>query len=57
MSAGSFPDANVDAIVGARLWEGPIGGVLLFQLHRHLKVDGDSQVTEFRVLVRLWGRV
>ncbi len=33
MSAGSFPDANVDAVVLARLWEGPgpIGGVLLFQ--------------------------
>ncbi|MCH7799623.1 MAG: hypothetical protein IID28_14445 [Planctomycetes bacterium] len=31
MSAGSFPDANTDAIVLARLWEGPIGGVLLFQ--------------------------
>ena len=31
MTAGSFPDANVDAIVLARLWEGPIGGVLLLQ--------------------------
>ena len=31
MTAGSFPDANVDAIVLARLWEGPIGGVLLFE--------------------------
>ena len=31
MSAGSFPDANVDAIVLARLWKGPMGGVLLFQ--------------------------
>ena len=31
MSAGSFPDANVDAGVLARLWEGPVGGVLLFQ--------------------------
>ncbi len=31
MSAGSFPDANVDAVVLARLWEGQVGGVLLFQ--------------------------
>ena len=31
MSAGSLPDANVGAIVLARLWEGPLGGVLLFQ--------------------------
>ncbi len=31
MTAGSFPDANVGVIVLARLWEGPIGGVLLFE--------------------------
>ena len=31
MTAGSFPDANVGTIVLARLWEGRIGGVLLFE--------------------------
>ncbi len=31
MTAGSLPDANVGAIVLARLWEGRIGGVLLFE--------------------------
>ncbi len=31
MSAGSFPDANVGAIVLARLWEGLIGGVLFLE--------------------------
>ena len=31
MTAGSLPDANVLAGVLARLWEGPIGGVLLFE--------------------------
>ncbi len=31
MTAGSFPDANDGAIVLARLWEGRIGGVLLFE--------------------------
>ena len=30
MSVGSFPDANTDATVLARLWEGSIGSVLLF---------------------------
>lgn len=31
MTAGTLPDGNVGAGVLARLWEGPIGGVLLFQ--------------------------
>lgn len=31
MSAGSSPDANVGAIVLARLWEGLIGGVLIIE--------------------------
>ena len=31
MTAGSLPDGNVGAIVLARLWEGRIGGVLLFE--------------------------
>jgi len=31
MSVGALPDGDTDAIVLARLWEGPIGGVLLFQ--------------------------
>ncbi len=31
MSAGSFPDANVGALVLVRLWKGPIGGVLILQ--------------------------
>ncbi len=31
MTAGSLPDANVGAIVLARLWEGRIGGVLLYE--------------------------
>ena len=31
MSAGSSPDANVGAIVLARLWEGLVGGVLIIE--------------------------
>ncbi len=39
-SAGSFPDGNTDATVLVRLWEGPIGGVLLFQQSIERPVDG-----------------
>ena len=31
MSAGSPPEATAEAIVRARLWEGPVGGVLLLE--------------------------
>ena len=31
MSAASFPDGNVGAVVLVRLWVGPVGGVLVFQ--------------------------
>ena len=41
MSAGSFPDANVGAVVLIRLWEGPQGGELILQRSVEPVVGGE----------------
>ncbi len=66
MSAGSFPDATIDAIVLARLWEGPVGGVLLFQQSIEpppgggintvaLEGAGVVGILDFLALLAAWG--